>query len=126
MSPVTQDIFFDDPQGRAGNCLQALVASITEKPLEEVPHFAAIEDASWFDQTVEFLNKNGFNVYDCEIEEMLHVKNSFVWASGPSPRGVHHCVLYQNGEMIHDPHPSGAGLVNITWCAVLIPKIVTN
>jgi hypothetical protein len=30
--------------------------------------------------------------------------------SGKSPRGVQHVVIYQNGEMIHDPHPSKGGV----------------
>lgn len=33
-----------------------------------------------------------------------------VIAAGMSPRGVRHCVLWQRGAMIHDPHPSRAGL----------------
>lgn len=30
--------------------------------------------------------------------------------SGKSPRGISHVVIYINGKMIHDPHPSGAGV----------------
>ena len=32
---------------------------------------------------------------------------------GRSERDVGHVVIYQNGEMIHDPHPSNSGLVTI-------------
>jgi hypothetical protein len=32
---------------------------------------------------------------------------------GVSARGIGHVVVYVNGEMIHDPHPSNAGLVEI-------------
>jgi hypothetical protein len=31
-------------------------------------------------------------------------------ASGKSPRGVDHVVIYQSGKMIHDPHPEGGGV----------------
>lgn len=36
-------------------------------------------------------------------------------ASGGSPRSslITHVVIYQNGKMIHDPHPDGTGLTNI-------------
>lgn len=30
--------------------------------------------------------------------------------SGLSPRDVTHVVIYMNGQMIHDPHPSGSGV----------------
>lgn len=33
--------------------------------------------------------------------------------SGMSPRNIGHVVVYMNGIMIHDPHPSGAGLTTI-------------
>ena len=29
---------------------------------------------------------------------------------GPGPRGVGHCVVAAGGELVHDPHPSRAGL----------------
>jgi hypothetical protein len=122
MIPVTQTIFHNDLEGRVGNCLQAVIASVTEKSLEEVPHFAAMADDVWFDNTCNFLNEHGFNIYDCEIEEVPHVKENYVLVVGKSPRGVSHVVIYQNGQLVHDPHPSRAGILDITWSAVLTQK----
>ena len=34
-------------------------------------------------------------------------------ASGPGPRGLQHSVIYSNGTLVHDPHPSGEGLKEI-------------
>lgn len=34
-------------------------------------------------------------------------------ASGKSSRGVDHVVIYKNGKLFHDPHPSGEGLVEL-------------
>jgi hypothetical protein len=34
-------------------------------------------------------------------------------ASGKSSRGVDHIVIYQNGKLLHDPHPSGEGLKEV-------------
>lgn len=31
--------------------------------------------------------------------------------SGMSPRGFQHVCIYKNGELFHDPHPDGTGLV---------------
>lgn len=40
-------------------------------------------------------------------------------AIGMSPRDVLHVVIYMNGEMIHDPHPSNSGIVAIEKCMIL-------
>jgi hypothetical protein len=39
-------------------------------------------------------------------------------AHGQSPR-TGHVVVYKNGEMIHDPHPSNTGLVKIDYYSYL-------
>lgn len=126
MIPVTQTIFHNDPHGRVGNCLQAVVASLIEKKIEEVPHFAAMDDDTWFDATCGYLNEHGFNVYDCENEEVLQVIDNYVMVIGKSPRGVSHVVLYHNGKMLHDPHPSRAGLETIAWAAVIARTVDTK
>ena len=40
-------------------------------------------------------------------------------ATGISPRNVSHVVIYQNGKMIHDPHPSDLGLVKTNYFTYL-------
>lgn len=49
-----------------GNCMQAAIASLFEKELEEVPKFIELKDG-WFKPMYEFLNKNGY-----EYHGMLH------------------------------------------------------
>lgn len=34
-------------------------------------------------------------------------------ASGKSSRGIDHVVIYMNGKLLHDPHPSGEGLIDL-------------
>lgn len=34
-------------------------------------------------------------------------------ASGKSARGVDHIVIYMNGKLHHDPHPSNDGLIEL-------------
>lgn len=34
-------------------------------------------------------------------------------ATGKSIRGVDHVVVYQYGQMVHDPHPSAAGVIKV-------------
>ena len=50
-----------------GNCMQAVIASLLEKPLEEVPHF--LEQESWFSPLRSFVMNN-----DCDYDGMIHNK----------------------------------------------------
>lgn len=49
----------------------------------------------------------------------IHLGDIYHEISGPSPRGngVYHAVVGRNGEVVHDPHPSRAGLAGdpATW-----------
>lgn len=38
---------------------------------------------------------------------------------GKANRGVPHVVIYMNGKMIHDPHPSNDGLVSVDRYAIV-------
>ncbi len=42
-------------------------------------------------------------------------------AGGMSSRGVSHVVVYMNGKLLHDPHPSNEGLVKIDNYRYLMP-----
>lgn len=51
-----------------------------------------------------------------------HVQfEGFYLVSGISPRGVGHMVVYRDGALAHDPHPSREGLTEITWTRILVP-----
>ena len=114
MTPVDQDIFINDPQGRVGNCLQACIASICEMELHEVPHFAALPDESWFETMCNWLYERG---YAFEDYDTVHDTDKYMLAIGPSPRGTFHAVVYKDGQLVHDPHPSKDGIEEVKWCA---------
>ena len=116
MKPVYQDIFINDPQGRYGNCLQATIASILEMNLEDVPHFAAMPDDTWFEFMCNWLWDKGWNIEDFET---VNDSPEYMLTIGPSQRGVSHAVIYKDGEMVHDPHPSNAGLLSVKWCSAI-------
>lgn len=41
--------------------------------------------------------------------------------AGKSPRGDwDHCVVYQNGDMVHDPHPDKTGIEDKKDVMVLV------
>jgi len=121
--PVYQTLF---GEGR-GNCGSAVVASILEIPLREVPLLHG-GDGTWFQKLWAFLGK-----YDLQPEvyarQVLPV-DAYAYVSGMGPRGWRHaCVWWggPEGKIVHDPHPAGGGLdannpeVPLWWC-VFEPK----
>lgn len=117
--PVTQTILHHDP-ARSGNCLAACVATFLGLSLKQVPHFIEFgqawggkEDrAAWWAMLCGFMAGHGLwltkldSLDDAEPGEVVFV-------AGKSPRGVMHQVLYRDGVVWHDPHPSRAGLVDV-------------
>ena len=140
MIPVHQTVLADpvrndghDAEGRPGNCYQAAIASVLELPLDDVPHFATFAD-DWFKQSEPWFRQRGMirSFYNEQALKDLAwplflAPGADFWGdrvsrivgalgAGPSPRGPfrHVVVLDPNtGDMIHDPHPSGAGVTEV-------------
>ncbi|MFE9127086.1 hypothetical protein ACFYOF_16975 [Streptomyces sp. NPDC007148] len=108
MLPVTQTILHSDPSGRLGNCLQAAVASLLELPIEDVPHFVQHDD--WLERLAAFCLEHGYQAVICDPD--AYVAYGMAW--GRSPRGVRHAVVWADGGMAWDPHPSREGLEQVT------------
>lgn len=110
-----------------GNCFAACVATLFNKSLESVEHYTdGIEtvkrmESRWWEYFVRW-----------SIEELGYIPLYLSWgekaspemyawgkpgmfyiACGPSPRGLAHSVVYCDGELFHDPHPSGLGLESV-------------
>lgn len=114
MRPVDQTEF-----GERGNCVQACVASLLELPLEAVPHFL-------LDENGELDEHRAWKRMDTWLAGRgLERKMFYLWPGwekcmraqgfhligGDGPRSRGHLVVGCSGTMIHDPHPSRAGLV---------------
>ena len=109
----------------AGNCLQACVASLLGLPLEDVPNFAAVPEGGtdgkshWFFAFERWLRDRDLGVsvwYPTRGCDWYMAPESLAIASGKSPRGdFQHSVVVRvtdgaEPELVHDPHPSRAGL----------------
>lgn len=99
-----------------GNCFAACLASVMEIPLWMVPPFEdmfarddwRIRSNEWALRMFggRFVRTNGH-----ESENMPE----FYIANGLSARKVYHSVIYSDGVLVHDPHPSHAGIENVEW-----------
>lgn len=123
VKPQPQTIFVDPANPKQiGNCLQAVIASVLELPLDEVPHFAQVDEdtegaVNWWAYLLAWLRDRGWRLDGTIMPDPGEV----YLASGPSPRGVKHIVAYQHGRLLHDPHPSEAGLLEVQGRLVLRP-----
>ena len=115
-----------NPPEVTGNCFATTIACLLHLPIEAVP---AVEDImpdvgngskegdAWVTVMTKFLDERGFCWMTLDEPEA----DEFYLAIGPSPRGINHCCIYQNGKLWHDPHPSGQGLVSVTHLELVAP-----
>ena len=116
MRPVDQTTFGFP----GGNCFSACVASILELPIEDVPYFMGDGTAEgtggqWWDRFLAWLAPRGYvAVYHPEgsaAPEGLHILSGHS-PRRPEDRGAMHAVVARGTEILHDPHPSRAGLLS--------------
>ena len=108
-----------------GNCFSAAVASILEISIDEVPWFMT-NPGQWFEQFSAWCASRGATAkyWPCkawceewdgtgEPRVFIGVPVGHAIMSGESPRypGKLHSVVAMNGETVHDPHPSRAGVL---------------
>lgn len=130
--------------GIPGNCLQAAVASLLELPIDEVPHFAVYVD--WFAAMRRWARERDgdFTYFPWPVPEEYSVGWASIraWAGehpefrvllgGPSPRGPFEHEVVGNVDLatVHDPHPSRAGLLEVSdvivYCLPYDPPPLTR
>jgi hypothetical protein len=126
LKPIPQSIFVST--GVRGDCFRACVASILELPIEDVPHFVAIEK-DWWGEVQRWLAKWDLFALWIRVGEDFMLgwpaETTYCILNGESPRakGRKHCVVARldgwNFEVVHDPHPEGGGIVGTPESAVL-------
>jgi hypothetical protein len=116
----------------AGNCFAACVASLLELRLEDVPFFMdAGPGGEWFDAFNAWLKTRGlyslqFLVSNPNTPGQEWFPAGLHLMGGASPRhpvdsGILHCVVADNGEIIHDPNPARTGLLTKLDVQIVIP-----
>ena len=113
---VTQTILGRGPEfgEPTSNGMQAALATVFGLPLDAVPHFPDTEpNAGWWDRMNAWLAEHyGVVLVSCtagtwEVPRVLHL------TQGNTVRDVPHVVVAFGGQLLHDPHPSRAGLSTV-------------
>lgn len=110
ITPIRQTKF-GDPDG---NCLEACIATITGLELDEIPHFLD----EWYLEYETWLHALGWRMAWWNAGAGGDPPGLAI-ANGPSFRGLPHSVVYLDGLLYHDPHPSDAGLVEVRYWILL-------
>lgn len=96
---------------------------LENKPIEECEEYRqdnyhnAVQKAFslWHDIHNIFIASRGYELNDIsDIDNWLLENPDMPYlAYGFSSRGVGHVVIYKNGKLFHDPHPSNEGLTSL-------------
>lgn len=135
---IVDQAILHTPDGRPGDCLRACVATITDRALLEVPHFVELGDA-WWDVLRGYVKRWSLGKYEIQWfpprpqprntddltlgESWGYEPGYAVILAGPSPRGdFGHVVVGDpvTGRMIHDPHPSRAGILETDYVMAIV------
>ena len=134
MKAVKQTVCVDKKRNSAASatgrrripaCFAACIASILDIPLDDIPNFcAASSDGDWWDEFLKWLKPRGLSAV------MLLGRSGgkdvifpgYYIASGRSiDRDRMHATIYDNGKLVHDPHPEGKGIKSVMDLVVIAP-----
>lgn len=102
-----------------GNCMQAVVASLFELDLEDVPNF--IEEENWFWKMSDFYEERGYHL-GCVNGDLEYLKRCARYDGGVNgyfdgtvnskifEGGTHAVVVDMDMNIVHDPNPNGVYL----------------
>jgi hypothetical protein len=125
MKPVDQTLFGPRPNGKVGNCVSACIASLLDLDIADVPYFMGTDDEPddlWKKRINRWLAPRGFSFMHLKTDGKRFAQwpPGYFILMGRSPRGLH-AVVAKGGKIVHDPHPSRAGLKSIDGFVVLLP-----
>lgn len=114
MKPTKQTILHDPANGKHGNCMSAVIASLLHLPIEDVPVFS--NPTTWVKDLNAYLANYGLAyILVADPAEWIlwtGVQGCYHEVAGPSPRDadtLHACVGV-DGKVAFDPHPDNTGV----------------
>lgn len=111
MKKVYQEDRHDDEQ--KGQCLRASIASILEINISDIPAFEMMSRDTWGKAMRDWFSSQGYNVYRHKDMDPC-LKQPYLAIGQPvvGLKEMRHCVVYQDGKLLHDPHPRGNGIID--------------
>lgn len=123
-----------------GSCLEAVVATMLNVPIEAIPdvrlepgacdetscpaldvRHAFLED--WLKRTYGIVWVSGAGSRPPAAYGNMIAGPLYWFASGPSDRGLNHIVIYADDRLAWDPYPTRTGLLRVdTWGVWLLPS----
>jgi hypothetical protein len=94
--------------------------------LDAVPYFMHAPEDEWFSRFRDWLEPRGLWVLCLEVDAAwapagLHILSGLSPRGGGDPMKHLHSVIARGREIVHDPHPSRAGLADRRDAIVLVP-----
>ena len=96
-----------------GNCWQTCLASVLDLEAEQVPHFVGWEVHHDLDYWRESFLWRWYRGYEMYYHDRHRYHGEYYMAVGKTVRDTTHVCVYRNGQLAHDPHPSGVGLTEV-------------
>lgn len=122
MTPVDQSKLHNVLDGVRGNCFAACLASILDVKINDVPAFEDMHPGVQWQEIRRYLKARGWCIISVRVADGGPLNlDEFYIGTGPSPREVLHSVVMRGAEMLHDPHPSRAGVASLEWAHVPMP-----
>lgn len=99
-------------QQRDDDCMRACVATLFHLRHDDVPDLC---QPDWLGVLRLWTRQFGYGVLSLELNG-AELPPGLLIVAGPSQRldGFDHAVIYLDGKLWHDPHPSGVGLRKVT------------
>lgn len=119
---VTQTKFgvgVDVPADEQGDCTECSVATLLAIPRAEVPCFHGADGpVGFWDRLDEFFAARGMYLHRFDGTWTFPC---LYLAGGRTARETNHMVVMRDGELFHDPHPSGSGLTEMRHAFIAVP-----
>jgi hypothetical protein len=110
-------------QRTTSDCFSACLSWLLGLPQDEVPDFTDPDDArsgQFYRNLSDWLRPRGLRLMMVEWRDMPPMLGGPIIVRGISPREKAHAVLWDDNGLLHDPHPSRAGLIGDPTHAMLI------
>lgn len=123
MIPVYQS----KQNNKFSNCFSACVASLLELDAQAVPDFMYEADGRtlndhWFDDFAQWLRPFGYQplLFTPENLDCFPLRDTYYIIGGKVDIGIMHAAIGLNDEVVHNPNPAHANIVEIVDYIVFV------